>query len=181
MQTFVKHCIGGPSGLARPTTTQCNLMHTPGNTPRHSKCCIWMRLKADPCEWLIYVINTTEGVPKEVVHCNPIEGGNFVMKNLTLSEYKFFHYLVMTKNLCAKVLTHLSAALESKTLPHKINPMAVAVAVALDMINMINICAIIKGNPEKENVSTFYTQYSHHCMNFTLVMHPMGIHLDMCL
>ena len=126
------------------------------------------------CKWLIYYINTTEGVPKEVVYCNPVEGGNFVMKDSTFCEYKFLRYLVMTKPLCATILTQLSAVLEKRNVPHKINPMAVA----SEMINIRNIRALIIGHSKKEQQWAFNTQYNRHCINFTLVMHSVGSHLD---
>lgn len=180
---------GGSSGKLRMGSKELKLLlHTENSSPRNSKGVIWLRSK-DSLKLHIYYIGTKLKEETDVTKCKytyystPRPGGSFQMKETMFKKHPWLQTFCRTKPLAALVMKGIEKHLEKKNdLP---NLSIISEACDEELQNMEAARFFIKCEYERNQKlkegdlrNLFWVFYSENFLNFTLVMHPVGLHLD---
>lgn len=175
--------FGGSSGLTNSSTREfTEMMNHPGNVPRRADGTVWIQ---ERFRWKFYYISVTTGDAISFEYSQPVKGGAFSIghwnKNKSkyefkesINERKIFHKfpsLLMfceSKPLAALLLDELRKRSGYVCMPHAVN---------LELKHIHIARNHIAKEPKKRKKNTFYLFYMRF-VNFTMVMHPVGFHID---
>ena len=172
--------VGGSSGFLEYNKELKILMSTPNSAPKCSKGVVWLRSK-DNLRWHVFYCSQ-EGTWKYTYYTTPKPGGSFEMPPTYFETYYFLQDFASTKPLAASILHALRQHNTPMQCCIKICPVAVAeemknVAAARDF--MIQYLRAHKITIDKSAIKLmFYQFYATNFLNFTLIMHAVGRHLD---
>lgn len=177
--------MGASSGYVTYSKEFKKLMKTSNSSPRCSKGAVWLR-DASNLKWNLYYIGTKdkEASCKYTYYTNPQPGGSFVMKPSMYLKYDFLLDFTGTKALAASLVKAVEAAVKDKpdTLQLSICPIACneelwqASTTRDFLLNFLQHSTTSYTEFQKKQL--YYHFYSANFVNFTLVMHPVGRHLD---
>ena len=184
---------GGSSGKLRMGSKELKLLlHTENSSPRNSKGVIWLRSK-DSLKLHIYYIGTKlnkQNVTscKYTYYSTPRPGGSFKMKHDMFKKHSWLQTFCRTKPLAALIMKGIEEHLEKREdLP---TLSIISEACDEEIKNMEAARFFIKKEFERllhkvpQRIlegwlrTEFWIFYSENFLNFTLVMHPVGLHLD---
>lgn len=173
---------GGSSCETDSSTREFNqMLMRPGNVPRRADGTVWIQERL--C-WKLYYIGVNDGLPKSLWYSQPVNGGAFsighwnqnktVYKfNDSIKERKIFKNYPALMRFCES--KPLAALLLDELRNHGFQCMPEAVNTELKHILVArNHVANLPKQCRKNEFYLFYMRY----VNFTMVMHPVGFHLD---
>jgi hypothetical protein len=175
--------IGGSSGLTNPSTREfTEMMNKPGNVPRRADGTVWIQ---ERLRWKYYYIGVTTGDAVSFEYCQPVKGGAFSIghwnKNKTKYEFKdsinergIFHKFPSLLIFCA---SKPLAALLLDELRKRSGYLCMPQAVNLELKHVHVARNHVAKEPKKNKKNAFYLFYMRF-VNFTMVMHPVGFHID---
>ena len=131
--------------------------------------------------WHVLYIGTKDGSLKKTYYTNPQPGGQICISSDLISKYEFLLKFISTKPTAAMICKEIC---EDMIIPIKsISPLACKnelenLSAAKTVIQkLLNDTTFSKSS--KVPIKTlFYQYYSSKCINYTLVMHPVGRHYD---
>ena len=170
---------GGSSGYLQFSDELRRLLATSNSTPRCSKGSVWLR-SHDNLKWFIFYIGTRDGETKQTYYTNPRPGGSFNIDPQLLKRYQCLRHFASTKAIAALLLCELTK--DPDIMKYPVCP----TAVASELQHIEHTRHYIKTlTAEKHGVlkgteieTLFYQYYSSKFLNYTLVMHPVGRHID---
>lgn len=184
---------GGSSGKLRMNSKELKLLlKTENSSPRNSKGVIWLRSK-DSLKLHIYYIGTKLDKNdltscKYTYYSTPRPGGSFKMKHEMFHKHSWLHAFCRTKPLAAIIMKGIEEQLKKRNdLP---DLYIISEACDEELQNMEAARFFIQKEFEKNLPklppkmveghlrNIFWIFYSENFLNFTLVMHPVGLHLD---
>jgi hypothetical protein len=182
---FERRRMGGSSGYVTYSMALKKLMKTPNSSPRCSKGVVWLR-DASNLKWNLYYIGTkgTEASCKYTYYTNPQPGGSFVMKPSMYLKYDFLLDFTGAKALAASLVKGVEAAVKGKPNMLQLSICPIACDEELWQARtarefLLNFLQHSKTSyTEFQKKQLYYQFYSANFVNFTLVMHPVGRHLD---
>ena len=179
--------VGGSSGKIGFTKEMKLLMKTHNSSPRCSKGVVWLKDKSD-LKWHLFYLGTKDGDLKYTYYTTPRPGGSFLMPPDKFETYHFLQDFASTKALAAIIVTKLESNPERPFPNLRICPIAVAEELANATASREFLKAFIQKDSAPKNQKPpadkriiklmFYQFYALHFLNFTLIMHAVGRHLD---
>ena len=162
-------------------------MKTHNSSPRCSKGVVWLKDKSD-LKWHLFYLGTKDGDLKYTYYTTPRPGGSFLMPPDKFETYHFLQDFASTKALAAIIVTKLESNPERPFPNLRICPIAVAEELANATASREFLKAFIQKDSAPKDQKPpadkriiklmFYQFYALHFLNFTLVMHAVGRHLD---
>jgi hypothetical protein len=166
-------------------------MTNPGSCPRNGKGTVWVR---GIDTWYLYYIGTYDGQLKTCKYTNPVPGGSFRFDNLSIEKFPFISEFISIKPITALIINALQDRMLKKP---GFNVQITPQAVRAELLNIAETRQVIQcshsGNGDelpldlekaptqlmkKNPFLAFYTVYNRDHVKFTLVCHPVGLHLD---
>ena len=174
--------VGGSSGRITYSRDMKLLMATPNATPRCASGAVWLRDK-DNLRWHIFYVGTKDCETKYTYYTTPRQGGSFDMPPNLYSKYHFLMDFASTKALAGNILIALEKQLQNyRNVPQvKVCPIAVAEEIKNMTAARSFVLFFLQHHPNKttyQKKELFYQFYSANFLNFTLVLHAVGRHLD---
>jgi hypothetical protein len=178
--------LGGSSGYVTYSKEFKKLMKTSNSSPRCSKGVVWLR-DANNLKWNLYYIGTkdNEATCKYTYYTNPHQpGGSFVMKPEMYLKYELLLDFTATKAITASLAKAVEAAVKGRQdiAQMSICPIACdeelqqASATRDFLIHFLQHSKVTYTEFQKKQL--YYQFYAANFVTFTLVMHPVGRHLD---
>ena len=161
-------------------------MKTHNSSPRCSKGVVWLKDKSE-LKWHLFYVGTKDGELKYTYYTTPRPGGSFLMPPDKFETYHFLQDFASTKALAAIIVTELESTPGIPFPNLRICPIAVEEELANATASRAFLKAFIKEDtapkeqkpPDKRIIKLmFYQFYALHFLNFTLIMHAVGGHLD---
>lgn len=186
---------GGSSGLITDNKENVikKFMSYAGSSPRCGRGGIWMRGKDT---WFLYYMGTDDDEPtvKVCKYTNPVPGGSFRFHHKTIKKHKVLPEFISIKPISALIIESIKSRL---TECHDFGDVSITPqAVAAELMNIAETQGVLEchmsGSMETlpldlKKVSKqmkgsrwllFYSIYNRDHVKFTLVLHPVGFHLD---
>jgi hypothetical protein len=173
--------VGGSSGLTNPSTHDFTEMLTrAGNVPRRADGVVWIQ---ERLQWRFFYIGVKSGNVMSFEYSQPVKGGKFSIGHWKKGKYEFkdsikeqyiFHnhpsllLFCESKPLAALLLDELRKRHEHVCMPQAVTLELKHIHVARNHVIKI---------PKKRRKIEFYLYYMRY-VNFTMVMHPVGFHID---
>lgn len=187
---YERRRVGGSSGfMTYSEELMKGLLGVSNSSPRASKGAVWLRDKDNLKIHLLY-FSTKECELKDAYYTTPRPGGSFQMTEELMEKYHFLHDFIATKPLAAAIFTEIESMIGNyPNLPqlkictiavkHELQNAEIARHFVKTFIKKYNRRKASKERYKRhEHSLLFYRFYAIHFLNFTLVMHPVGGHLD---
>ncbi len=181
---------GGSSGLISSDKNNVikKFISYPGCAPRNGSGVIWMQ---GTDTWYLYYIGTFDGKVKRCHYTNPVPGGSFRFNHKFIKKHKILADFISIKPIAALIIEAIQGKLqESEEFNTSITPQAIRaelmnIAETRDVMNStspgslpLDLKPVPKGIKKMNKWLQFYSIYNRDHVKFTMVVHPVGFHLD---
>jgi hypothetical protein len=177
--------LGGSSGYVKYSNKLKKLMKTSHSSPRCSKGVIWLH-DANNLKWNLYYIGTkdNEASCKYTYYTNPQPGGSFAMKPDMFLKYEFLLDFLATKAYTASLIKAVETAVKGQCDITQVSICPIACEKELwqasatrdFLMHFLQHSTVSYTEFQKKQL--YYQFYAANYVTFTLVMHPVGRHLD---